>query len=124
MKRFVGIVIEGIEDIAAEEVEGQMKEKGRILFDKEKSEYKTIDIVYECDEEFSFETEEDVLNQIEKKKWQIESPFRVTCRREGEHLFKATDVERDIGEIIYEQGYKVDLEPTRTTVFVDFREKK
>ncbi len=121
-KKYIGIVTEGIEDIAAEEVKGSIKEKRRILFEKEAKQYLTIDTVYELEEEFTFETQEDILNAVTKKKWDIVEPFRVTCRRVGNHLFTANDIEKDLGELIHEQGYVVSLKEPKTIVYVDIEE--
>ena len=118
------MVTEGIEDIAAEEVHGTIKEKRRILFEKEAREYLTLDTVYELEEEFTFENQEDILNAVRKKKWDIKEPFRVTCQRVGNHLFTANDVEKDIGELIHEQGYAVSLKEPKTVVFVDIQDNK
>ncbi len=122
MVSYIGIVTEGIEDIAAQEVQGKIKSKGRIIFEKEKKEYCTVDTVYELEEEFTFEDQEDIREKVEKKQWQIKEPFRVTCRREGKHLFTANDIERDLGELIHEQGYAVSLKEPKTTIYVDIEE--
>ncbi len=121
---YIGIVLEGIEDIAAAEVKGKIKEKGRITFEKLKKEYEVIDTVYEYDDEFTFETQEDILERIKKRKWKIEEPFRVTCRRKGQHLFSGNDIEKDVGEVIHELGYAVSLKEPKTIVYVDIQDNK
>src|SRR3989338_7313569 len=123
-KKYIGIVIEGIEDIAAKEVQGKRKEKGRILFEELKKEYATVDTVYEVEEEYTFTDQEDLLEQIQKKKWVIEEPFRVTCKRQGDHLFNANDIEKEVGALIYEQGHKVSLKEPKTILFVDIQDNK
>ena len=75
---YIGITMEGIEDIAAEEVQGKKKERRRVVFEKEQEEYKTIETIYESYKEFSFITREDILEKAQKMKWIIKQPFRVT----------------------------------------------
>lgn len=123
-KKYIGIVIEGIEDIAAEEVRGKIKEKRRIIFEKLLKNYTTIDTVYELEEEYIFTDQENLIERIQKKKWAIKDPFRVTCKREGSHLFTANDIEKEVGAVIYNQGHKVSLKEPKTTIFVDIQDNK
>lgn len=122
--KYIGIVTEGIEDIAAEEVKGKKKEKQRIQFEEEKEEYKTIELIYEFIEEFEFNEKEDILEKIKTIKIPLQDPFRVTCRREGAHLFIANDIEKEVGEMIHEQGHPVSLKEPKTTVFLDIKGQK
>ncbi len=128
MKHIAQTVI-GMEDISIKEIEeltGAKAEKlqeGRVVFDTthqkatELLNARSIFRFYELMQEISFTSLEDLTSKVET--FELEDPFVVRCQREGEHRFQSLDTEREIGEIFYNKGHKVDLHNPKTTIIAD-----
>ena len=52
-------------------------------------------------------------------KFKIDEPFAVHCVRSGEQGFQSKDVEKLLGEVIFNQSFKVDLTNPKTIVYAD-----
>ncbi len=133
--KHVAQTIGGMEDISIKEIEeltGAKAEKlqeGRVMFDithqkatELTSTARSLSGVYELLQEIKFASLEDLLSKIAT--FDIEDPFVVRCRREGEHGFQSTDAEKEIGEVIYLRGHKVDLHNPKTTIIADIIDDK
>jgi putative N6-adenine-specific DNA methylase len=132
MPEFIAQTIIGIEDVASQEIKEFLKISskkvldGRLLFkakeeDAEKLVYfsKSLVRVYLLVSRFKFKSLNDILDKTKKLKFDIEAPFVVRCGRHGKQDFASKDVERSIGEIIHEQGFPLDLDSPKTTVYID-----
>lgn len=128
--KHIAQTVEGMEDISIKEIEeltGAKAEKlqeGRVIFDTthQKAAELTLNArslfkVYELIQEIRFTSFEDLLSKVET--FELEEPFVVRCQREGDHRFQSLDAEREIGEIFYNKGHKVDLHNPKTIVMAD-----
>jgi len=127
----VGTCLKGFEDIAVQEVKEISKLTSKKIIDgRIEIEYKTIDDIYRLiyssrslikvyllEQEFKFNKYDEIFDTFKEIK--IKGAFKVKCNREGEHDFNSLDVEKQLGEIIFEQGHKVNLKEPETIVFVD-----
>ncbi len=127
--KFIAVTLEGIEDIASEEIEELINAKpkkllnGRIVFETEKlkllENLRTIKAFYSYITHFKFSKEEEIYKQIEKLDIPIKNSFAVRCNREGNHSFRSKNIEENIGAIIYNRGSKVKLKNPETTVYIE-----
>lgn len=128
----IAVTIKGIEDICAKEIkkilgsEGKKVCSGRVLFDSDNVEKlvrrgRSIERVYYLLNKLKFKKFEEIIDKAREIDFSkcIGKSFMVKCNREGEHDFKSIDIEKDVGEIIFERGYKVDLKNPETIVYVD-----
>lgn len=127
--KHIAQTVSGMEDISTKEIEeitGAKAEKlqeGRVIFDA--THQKTAELlnarsifrVYELVQEIIFTSLEDLLSKVEL--FDLDEPFVVRCQREGEHRFQSLDAEREIGELFYNKGHKVDLHNPKTTIIAD-----
>ncbi len=126
--KYIAVTLKGIEDIASDEIKSSLNSKPkllhacRILFnakDLDKFSPRVISRVYSYITHFTFSSEKDILGKCSKIVFSFKGSFVVRCSREGSHDFDSRMIERDIGEIIYKQGFKVDLKKPDNTVLVD-----
>ena len=128
--KFVAQTTEGMEDISIKEAEELICVKakklipGRITFDATEQQAKELAYmtrsllkIYELYQQIEFKDKEDILSKAKIGK--IEDPFVVRCQREGQHEFQSLELEQELGEIIHEQGHKVDLHNPKTTIIAD-----
>lgn len=132
--KYVAQTIAGMEDISIKEVSelidaaAEKLQEGRITFDttnhkaKELSTARSMLKVYELMQEIEFTTLEDLKNKV--KQFDFKDPFAVRCQREGKHGFQSLDVEKEIGEVFYHTGHKVDLHKPETTIIADITDNK
>ncbi len=120
--KFVGICAQGLEDVAMEEIKEILNVTSKILIPgrvefsadsvkelvgKSQSLMKVYEFKQKC------KKVEDI------KVFEVKSPFRVICSRKGENNLSSQAVEKDVGEMFFNDGAKVDLENPETIVFVD-----
>lgn len=128
--KIIGVTFYGFEDLLINEikrvldVKAKTASKGRVIFDVENigdlDKLRLVKTTYSLMDEFKFEKISEVYTRIEKLDFNdIKESFVVRCYREGEHKFGSGTVERKIGEIIYDKGFKVDLKNPEKTIFVE-----
>ncbi len=120
--QYVAICAKGLEDVTQLEikellgVESKVLIPGRVLFETDAlgdfvKKVRSVIKVYT----FLFQG----------KSWEaitpfpVESPFRVSCSRKGEHTFTSLQVEKEVGAKFCTDGATVDLKKPKTVVFVD-----
>lgn len=113
----------GLEELMIKETKGEKAAPKRVEFSKIK-ELKTPQTIYKLITKFDFKTKKDILNKVKSLNPDfIKKDFVVRCKREGKHDFNSNEIERNAGEIIYEQGYKVNLK-SKTIIYIDIIDKK
>ena len=128
--RYVASTIPRIEDIAIKEIKEILKVNskkllpGKILFETKVIEdlikkTRSINLIYQLITNFKFKRENDIYKTIKKIKFNIEEPFVVRGNVKENQKILRSEIEKNIGEIIYKQGYKVNLTEPKTTVYVD-----
>lgn len=124
MKYIVGC-LEGIEDVCKEEIVEELKVNpkqvipGRIQFDsKEIKELRSIHTIYELISYFKFKSLSDILGEIKRINFSfIKKDFVVRCNKENNDL-KSMEIERKVGEVLFEEGYKVNLK-SKLVIYID-----
>lgn len=127
--RAIAITHRGIEDIAAKEIKELIGKEAEISetvisFDAEKEDlfllcYKAQSLIKVL--EFIDEVEIKELDDFKKLKidFSFKGTFAVRCIRIGEHNFNSTDVEKNVGKLVYEKTkQKVDLANPDNLFFV------
>jgi len=131
--KYVAVTLKGIEDLASAEVKSLLKSTsvkigdGRLLFDAkslEKFSPTLVNRLYLYIAHFDFSSGQDIIVKCSKVKFSLKGSFVVRCSREGIHDFDSRIIERDVGGVIYNQGFKVNLENPDNTVVVDIVGKK
>ncbi|MFH0752573.1 MAG: THUMP domain-containing protein [archaeon] len=132
--KYIAQTAGGMEDISIKEIEeligvrAEKLQEGRVLFDTtnqkatELLNARSIFRVYEFVQEIEFSSFEDLLKKV--KTFEIEDPFVVRCQREGDHRFQSLDAEKEIGELFYNKGHKVDLHNPKTIIIADIINNK
>ncbi|MDP6642366.1 MAG: hypothetical protein QGF74_03235 [Candidatus Nanoarchaeia archaeon] len=120
--------IEGLEKVTIDEIKEKLKvnskkiTKGVVYFESNKlKELRSVNTIYELISKFRFKNKNDLINKTKKIKFNIKNDFVVRCDREGDHKFSSLELEKDIGEVIYEQGNKVNLK-SENIIYVDIIE--
>lgn len=116
---FVGVTINGIEDIASKEVKGKKILDRRVLFKKELKEYKSLDLVYRLIKKIEFNDLDDLVNKLIKINLRIKGTFKVDCNREGQHNFKSVDVQKELNDFLIKKEYKLDYKNPKTVIYID-----
>lgn len=131
--KYVAVTLKGIEELASAEIKyftkSDSKKIGdaRLLFSAktlEKFSPTLVNRIYSYITHFDFSSEKDILSKCSKIKFSFKGSFAVRCSREGMHDFDSRVIERDVGEVIYKKGFKVNLEKPDNTVVVDIVGKK
>ena len=116
---FVGVTVKGLEDLAIKELKKAKKLfPGRLLFDSKEKDFQSLLVVYTYVSHFEFKDEEDLLEKLFATKISVEEPFKVECKREGEHDFSSQDIGFKFGAYLAEK-LTPDLKNPKTTVYVD-----
>lgn len=133
LMNYIARTILGTEEEAIQEVREILNKKAkktlkrRILFetdsiDKFMEKTRISSEVYELIKKINFSNDKDLLNKIKNIKFNIKRDFVVRCSRTGEHNFKAMDIEKLAGEIIHNQGNKVNLN-SEEIIYLDIEDK-
>src|SRR3989338_53999 len=135
MEFAISKTIAGLEDAAAREIKElfginlKIEMPGRVKFDgayaKEFSEKtKTCNTVYLMLRHFKFGGINKIIENVESIDFSfINEDFVVRCSRLGKHDFNSNDVEKRVGEILFNKGYKVNLK-SEEVVYVDIFDDK
>jgi len=99
-----------------DECKGKIIIPGRVLFNN-KNHLKSASLFYGYIKHFKFEGENEIYEKIPKIKFK--GSFRVDCSRQGDHIFNSQEIRQKIGEIIYNQGNKVDLKNPSNIFYAD-----
>jgi len=126
MTQYIATTVEGIEEGAAQELNGKFYSPGRIIFEDYNNEaFLTADIIYELIKSFSFSNLSDLLDNVKDINLDISGSYSCLCKRQGEHDFTSTIIEQDVGRII---GTRNELSYSRDSpdnvIFIDITEKK
>ena len=114
----VATTLIGLEQVLKKESNGKIICLGRVLFSKNKS-LKSAIIYYDYITYFKFKDEKEIYDNISKIKLKFKGSFRVDCSRQGEHNFTSQEIREKVGEIIYNQGHKVELDNPKNIFYVD-----
>lgn len=130
MAKFIVKTIENLEDVAIKEISELLNKESkklcssRVVFDAGKIDKivknaRSISTIYELKKEFEFLSIEDIIEKVKDVDFSfIHGDFVVRCSREGNHEFNSNEVERRVGEIIANKGYKVNLHSSKI-IYVD-----
>ncbi|MEM4245127.1 MAG: THUMP domain-containing protein [Candidatus Nanoarchaeia archaeon] len=130
---YVAVTLKGIEDLASDEIKSALKSKpkkiaeGRLFFSAkniDKFSPRLIKRIYSLIDYFDFSSEQELVKKCSKLKFSFKGTFVVRCSRQGVHDFDSRVVERDVGEIIYNKGFKVDLKNPDNIIVVDIYNNK
>lgn len=127
--------LKGLEDVCIKEIKELTKKKalkvcdGRIKSECTNKEISTLILYLRSGLRVSrllstrrFDTIKDIANEAGKFVKEFELPIAVRCSRQGNQDFSSNDVEKTVGEILFNSGLKVDLENPKTTVLIDIIE--
>jgi len=119
----IGVCIRGLENIAAEEVEGKKIAKGRVGFEGEVKDFKSIKLVYELIDKFTFKTKLELVKNIVKK-LDFKGSFRVLCNREGIHKFDSGWVMSKLHDRLKNDHRVVKYKDPDQVIYVDIVDQK
>jgi len=119
----IGVCIRGLENIAAEEVKGKKVAKGRVSFEGDIKNFKSIKLVYDLIDSFIFKTKLELVRNISKK-LEFKGSFRVLCNREGEHKFDSGWVMSKLHNKIENDYRVVKYKDPERIIYVDIVEDK
>ena len=128
--QFIACTLIGLENIAISEIkeilniESKTLTLSRVEFEEELNNIpkliyniRSASKIYQKIAHFKFKNKNEILNQMIPK---LKPPFVVRCQRKGTHDFSSLDIEKELGEKIFEsQKAKVDLKNPKTTIIVD-----
>jgi len=119
----IGICIKGLEDIAAEEVNGKTIASGRVGFEGDVKDFKSLKLVYSLEDEFKFKGKLEIIRKIAKK-LDFKGSFMIMCEREGKHKFNSGWIISELNEKLKNKDKKIDYKNPEHTIFVDIIDKK
>ncbi len=119
--------IPGLEDVTIAEVKEKLGvsakkiTEGRVSFSDHSDAVNLRSISRLCLllKRFRFGNEEDIYRRVRRIRFKIEEPFLVRCIRTGQHSFDSQTIAKNVGALIFECGYNVDLKNPKTTIIVD-----
>ncbi|MFH1210952.1 MAG: THUMP domain-containing protein [archaeon] len=122
--KYVAVTMKGAEDLACKEVKSPCKRiyDGHMLFeakDLKGFSPRLVNRVYSYLGHFRFSSLQDLISKSSKLKFSLKGSFVVRCFRQGQHDFNSKIIEKDVGEVIYKKGFKVNLKNPDNTVIVD-----
>lgn len=112
----IGICIKGLEDVAAEEVKGKKIANGRVSFEGDVKDFRSLKAVYELKEKFKFKNKSEIIRKTAKLNFK--GSFMIICNREGEQKFNSGWVISELNEKL-KQNRKIDYKNPKNIVFVD-----
>lgn len=137
-KQYIAHCISGLESVAIQEISELINEEAKILIPSRlvltATEEKICSLIYNTRSliyvyellTYSKISQVEQIKTIAKDinfKNIIKQDFVVKCSREGEHLFKSINIERELGAFIHEKyNLPVNLENPTTTIFVDIKD--
>ena len=120
---YIATCVDGMEEICEREVDGRKAWKGRVEFEGEVKKFNSVKNIYDLWKGFKFSSQKDIIAQAKTINNEIAGTFKVVANREGEHNFSSMEIERSVGEVFHEKGFKVDLKKPRSIVFVDIKDE-
>lgn len=114
----IAVTLKGIENIISLDLDGRKILPGRIEF-HDSNKLQGVNTTYELIKRFNFKSLDDIKKEVESINFNIRDSFKILCNREGSHNFKSLAVEREIGEILFNKGFKVDIHNPKTIIFID-----
>lgn len=135
MKQILVSSLKGLEDVCISEVKDILGVKARKVSDggvvfktnnlkKYLNKVRIIKRACYLIKKFEFKSKKDIVERIDKTKFEFKGSFRISCNRKGNHDFKSVEVERDIGRILVSKGNKADLSNPKNIIFVDIADNK
>lgn len=104
-------------------LEGLWKAKviapGRLLFKSLPKDISSFNQISRYITKFDFNNLEDIINKIKKINFRLISPFLVRCNKQFRDDLSVLDIEKKVGEVLFNKGLKVDLTNPKTKVIVD-----
>lgn len=119
----IGICIKGLEDVAAEEVNGKKISRGRVSFEGDVKDFRSLKLVYSLEDEFKFKGKLEIIRKIAKK-LDFKGSFMIMCEREGEHKFNSGWIVSELNEKLKNKDRKIDYKSPEHTIFVDIIDQK
>lgn len=128
--QYIAQTVCGIEEIACQEIKeliASASEKilpARLLFEansveKLNSETRMLKRIYRFLKRFQFDSLEDIKKNVEDIKFDFTGTFKVKCARKGEHDFNSQETAKEVGEVIFRKGFKVDVKNPENNVLID-----
>lgn len=118
----IATCVDGMEEICEKEVHGKKAWKGRVEFEGHAKKFNSVKNIYELWRSFRFKNQKDIIDEAEKIDNKISGTFKAIANREGEHNFSSMEIERSVGEVFHDKGFKVDLKKPENIVFVDIKD--
>ncbi len=134
----LALTMNGLEDIAANEIKSILKTNtkkltGIVLFDFKKEtdlcklayNLRSVTKIIYLYKIFNFSTKKDLIKKISEINFSkfIKNSFVVKCNRLGNHNFNSNEIEREVGEVILEKyKTKVDLKNATTIIYLDIND--
>lgn len=118
----VGICINGLEDIAAEEVNGKKLMKGRVSFEEVKD-YKSLILIYDLVDKLKFDGGLEIIRDVSKK-LDFKGSFMIMCQREGKHKFNSGWIIGKLNKKFVNKTRKIDYKKPKNIIFVDIVDNK
>lgn len=119
----IGTTIKGIEEIAEKELKKSKKIlPGRLLFESNTNEFQSLLMLYTYITHFKFKDADDLIEKLKPLKLTVEEPFKVECKREGDHDFSSQDIAAKYGAYLAE-NLNPDLKKPKTVVYLDIQDK-
>ena len=119
----IAICLRGIEDIAAQEVNGKKTLPGRVEFSGDVTDFRSVNDVYEVLHSCTFNELDDIETEAEKLQLHFSGSVKVDCIREGEHNFNSVDVEKIVSTVLRKKGFAIDFKKADNTILVDVLDK-
>ncbi len=123
----MAICIKGLEDIAIKEIKEILKVDakkiidGRLAFEAKEvkkliERSQSLVKVYENWGKLKFKELDEIGNFVNKKNLEMKKKFKISCHRDGEHVFTSQMVEQEVGKVIDGEH---DLKEPEEVVFAD-----
>ncbi len=131
--KYVAVTLKGAEDLASAEIKSLLKADSkkvadaRLLFSARSLgnfSPRLTSRIYSYIGHFYFSSLNDLIKKSFKFKFSFKGSFVVRCSREGQHNFDSREIERGVGEVIYNKGFRVDLKNPDNTIIVDIIDNK
>ena len=116
--KYLAITFEGIEDVCAKELGGKKVGPGRVTFSSLKD-TRSANTILTLLKQATIKSFEDVVDAVKDLFLDKKATYKVSCTRSGEHKFKSIDIERACGEILYKEGYSINLKEPQNILYID-----
>lgn len=128
--KVICVTLYGLEDLLIKEIKKKLDIKakkicrGRVLLETENTDdlnkLRLVKRFYSLIDYLKFNKINQVYDCVDKLDFsEIKESFIVRCNREGDHKFNSSFIERKLGEIIFNKGFKVSMKDYEKMVFVE-----